>query len=32
LTANRPFFFIIHDIETATPLFIGRVSDPTAAP
>ena len=32
LTANRPFFFIVHDIETATPLFIGRVSDPTAAP
>lgn len=30
LTANRPFFFIVHDIETATPLFIGRVSDPTA--
>ena len=31
LTANRPFFFIVHDIETATALFIGRVSDPTAS-
>jgi serine protease inhibitor len=29
LTADRPFFFIVHDIETAMPLFIGRVSDPT---
>ena len=29
--ADRPFFFIIHDIDTATPLFIGRVSDPTAS-
>jgi len=28
LTADRPFFFIVHDIETAVPLFIGRVSDP----
>jgi serpin B len=31
LRADRPFFFIIHDIETAAPLFIGRVSDPTAS-
>ena len=31
LTANRPFFFIVHDIETATPLFFGRVSDPSAS-
>jgi serpin B len=29
LTVDRPFFFIVHDIETAVPLFIGRVSDPT---
>jgi serine protease inhibitor len=31
LTADRPFFFIVHDIETATPLFVGRVSDPTTS-
>jgi serpin B len=31
LTADRPFFFIVHDIEAATPLFVGRVSDPTTS-
>jgi serpin B len=25
---DRPFLFVIHDIDTATPLFLGRVSDP----
>jgi serpin B len=30
VTVDRPFLFLIHDIETRTPLFIGRVSDPTA--
>ena len=30
LTADRPFYFVIHDIGTKTPLFVGRVSDPTA--
>jgi serpin B len=30
VTADRPFVFVIHDVETATPLFIGRVADPTA--
>lgn len=29
LKVDRPFLFVIHDIDTATPLFIGRVSDPT---
>lgn len=29
LNVDRPFLFVIHDIDTATPLFIGRVSDPT---
>ena len=29
LNLNRPFLFVICDVETATPLFIGRVSDPT---
>jgi len=28
---DRAFLFVIHDVETATPLFIGRVDDPTAA-
>jgi serine protease inhibitor len=32
LTVDRPFLFVLHDTETGTPLFIGRVSDPTAAP
>ena len=27
---DRPFLFIIHDLATATPLFVGRVTDPTA--
>jgi serpin B len=27
---DRPFLFLLHDVETATPLFIGRVSDPSA--
>ena len=25
---DRPFLFVIHDVDTATPLFIGRVNDP----
>ncbi|MGH3367797.1 MAG: serpin family protein [Nocardioidaceae bacterium] len=29
LIADRPFLFVLFDIETATPIFIGRVSDPT---
>lgn len=29
LNVDRPFLFVIHDVTTATPLFIGRVSDPT---
>lgn len=31
LTVDRPFLYVIHDIETRTPLFLGRVTDPTAA-
>jgi serpin B len=27
---DRAFLFVIHDVATATPLFVGRVSDPTA--
>lgn len=29
LVLDRPFFFVLHDIETGTPLFIGTVADPT---
>jgi serpin B len=32
LTVDRPFLFVLHDTETGTPLFIGRVSDPSAGP
>jgi serpin B len=30
LVLDRPFLFVIHDAETSTPLFMGRVSDPSA--
>jgi serpin B len=30
VVADRPFLFVIHDVEHGTPLFLGRVSDPTA--
>lgn len=25
---NRPFLFVVHDVEHGTPLFLGRVDDP----
>ncbi|MCW2780128.1 MAG: Proteinase inhibitor serpin [Marmoricola sp.] len=28
--ADRAFLFVLHDVATGTPLFIGRVDDPTA--
>jgi serine protease inhibitor len=28
LTADRPFLFVLFDVTTGTPLFIGRVSNP----
>jgi serpin B len=28
LVVDRPFLFVIHDVEHGTPLFLGRVSDP----
>jgi serpin B len=27
---DRPFVFVVHDVETATPLFLGAVADPLA--
>jgi len=30
ITIDRPFIFLIHDVETDTLLFVGRVLDPTA--
>jgi serpin B len=30
VVADRPFLFVIHDVATATPLFVGTVGDPTA--
>ncbi len=31
LVLDRPFLFVIHDVATSVPLFVGRVSDPTAS-
>ncbi len=28
LVVDRPFVFVIHDIEHGTPLFLGKVVDP----
>jgi serpin B len=30
LVCDRPFLFVIHDVAHGTPLFVGRVADPTA--
>jgi len=30
MVVDRPFLFVIHDLPTATPLFIGRIADPSA--
>jgi serpin B len=30
VTIDRPFVFLIHDVETGTILFVGRVLDPTS--
>jgi len=29
MTVDRPFLFVIHDVEHLAPLFVGRVSDPS---
>lgn len=31
ITLDRPFWVVIHDIESRIPLFVGHVADPTAA-
>jgi len=31
LVVDRPFLFVIHDVEYLTPLFLGRVADPSAS-
>ena len=28
VVVDRPFLFVIHDVEHGTPLFLGRVTDP----
>jgi serine protease inhibitor len=30
ISLDRPFFFVIHDVEARIPIFIGRVADPSA--
>ena len=30
VVVDRPFFFVVHDVAHLTPLFVGRVTDPTA--
>jgi serpin B len=30
VVVDRPFLFVVHDVATATPLFVGRVDDPSA--
>ncbi len=30
LTVDRPFLLVLHDVPTGTPLFLGRIDDPTA--
>ena len=31
VVVDRPFLFVIHDVEQLTPLFLGRVADPSAS-
>ncbi len=30
LVLDRPFFLVIHDVESRIPIFVGRVADPSA--
>jgi serpin B len=30
MVVDRPFLFVIHDVDHLTPLFLGRVADPSA--
>ena len=29
VTVDRPFLYVIHDVQDGTPLFVGRVDDPS---
>lgn len=29
IVLDRPFFFVIHDVEAGVPVFVGRVADPS---
>jgi serpin B len=29
LVLDRPFLYVIHDVAHGTPLFVGRVADPS---
>jgi serpin B len=29
LVLDRPFLFVVHDVAHGTPLFVGRVADPS---
>lgn len=31
LTLDRPFWYVIHDVATRVPLFVGHVASPTAS-
>ena len=31
LVVDRPFLFVIHDVAAGTPIFLGRVTNPTAS-
>jgi serpin B len=31
MVCDRPFLFVIHDVELGTPLFVGRVGDPSGS-
>ena len=32
VVVDRPFLFVIHDVQHGTPLFLGKVVDPREQP
>lgn len=30
ISLDRPFFFVVHDVEARIPIFVGRVADPSS--